>query len=96
MIQKTSLEAYEEVKHNLGDKQAQVLNLLERVGRPITNSEISVSLGWSINRVTPRIFELREKGLVDEAGKKPCPITGRSALTWKIVKPQRPIQGSLF
>jgi len=95
-VQKTSLEAYEEIKSTLGDRQTQVLKLLESIDRPLTNSEIAQQLGWSINRITPRVFELREKGLVEEDKKKPCPITGRNALTWRIVKPKKPIQGTLW
>ncbi len=34
----------------------------------------------------PRLTkELKEKDLVEEAGKKPCSVTGRKAATWKEV-----------
>lgn len=94
-VQETSLEAYEEIKPTLGEKQRMVLSLLEKTIKPMTNSEIARALGWSINRVTPRVFELREKGVVAEAGKRPCTITGRNALTWKISIVEKP-QLSLF
>lgn len=41
-------------------------------------------LGWEINRITPRIFELREKKLVVEASKRKCKVTGRTAIAWKV------------
>jgi hypothetical protein len=34
--------------------------------------------------VTERIFELREKGLVVEAGKKSCKIIGPTVLAWRV------------
>jgi hypothetical protein len=36
-----------------------------------------------INRVTPRVFELREIGLVEEVGKRKCHDTGGTAIAWK-------------
>jgi len=81
-MQETSLEAYEEVKPTLGPRQIAVLSVLENAP-PLTNTEIAQRLGWSINRVTPRVFELREKDMVRECGRRPCRITGRNAIQWR-------------
>jgi len=87
MIQETSLEAYLEVKPRLGEKQKEVYRLLKnatRVGFDMTNMEIAQALRWSINRVTPRVYELREKGLVVLSQKRQCSVTGRRAMAWRV------------
>jgi len=87
MIQETSLEAYLEVKPRLGEKQKEVYRLLKnatRVGFDMTNMEIAQALKWSINRVTPRVYELRQAGLVVLSRKRKCGVTGRRAMAWKI------------
>lgn len=86
MIRDTSREAYATVLPELTDRQAVVLGLLERYGRPLTNSEIAGELGWSINRVTPRVLELRELGKVRDCGTRACRVTGRTAHQWGVVK----------
>ena len=83
-VQGTSRDAYYEIKPELGDRQRFVLNFLKTQIRPVTNSEISVQLKVPINQITPRIFELRQKGFVVSHGKKRCSVTGRVCLTWAI------------
>ena len=63
-------EAYRELvadRKKLTEKQAQVLAIIESY-EPISNEQISVLLDWSINRVTGRCKELRDLGLVEDAG----------------------------
>lgn len=67
---------------NVGDKQRTVLELL--VKQDLTNGEIAKALGWPINRVTPRVKELREKGLVVEKGKILDVETNRSVHRWGV------------
>lgn len=81
-LQQTSLLAYREIYDKLGPKQAQVLNVFKG-SQALTNMEVAEILGWSINRVTPRVYELRGEGLLKEAGKRHCSITGRLAIAWK-------------
>ena len=61
-MQETSLEAYEAIKEKITDSQSAVLGVF--YADPMifdwTNSEIAQKLKWSINRVTPRVYELRE------------------------------------
>jgi len=86
-VQETSLEAYLGVKPRLGEKQKEVYRLLKnatRVGFDMTNMEIAQALKWSINRVTPRVYELREKGLVVLSQKRLCSVTGRRAMAWRV------------
>ena len=79
-MQSTSLAAYEEVCETLGARQTAVLAALDI---PMTNTELAKKMGYAINRITPRIFELRELGLVRRETKRPCKITGRMAIVWR-------------
>lgn len=82
-MQATSLEAYRtEIEPTLGERQKKVLELFGT--QTLTNSEIATRLGWSINRVTPRVFELRQAGKLEEAYKRICSITGRRVIAWKL------------
>jgi len=85
-MQATSLEAYENNKRTLGITQAKVFNTLFYSLAPMTNDELSLRLGWTINRVTGRTNELVKKGLVKEAHKKKC-ANGRTAIAWRIKRP---------
>jgi hypothetical protein len=91
MIQETSVFAYEEVLPNLAPKHRQVLEVMRR-GYNYTNTELSRILRWPINSVTPRVNELRKKGLLKEWGKRGCKVTGRTCLAWQI----NPRQSKLF
>ena len=78
----TSLSSYLlEIEPTLGERQSYVLNAFKEMGE-FTNSELSVYLHWSINRVTPRVFELRKKGLLRRSLTRSCKVTGRSATVW--------------
>jgi len=90
----TSREAYREVIPTLSARQAEVLAVLE-TSSPLTNAELAEKLGWSVNRITPRVLELREIGRVQDFGKRRCRVTGRSAYQWGVAgtvppKPAKP------
>lgn len=89
MIQDTSLFAYSVATQNLGNKQKEVLDAL-RYFPDATNAEISAHLKWPINRVTPRMGELRKEGLVLEAGCRTCKVTGGTAYAWRAKHPVLP------
>lgn len=92
MISDTSIKAYkEDALPTLGQRQAVVLRALEALGAA-TNSELAQKLDWTINRVTPRVYELRKAGKVTDDGKRPCKITGRVAYVWVPM----PIQAKLL
>lgn len=83
-IQPTSLAAYAaEVRPTLGERQARVLEAFKR-HPDLTNNELASVLGWQINRITPRTNELVKRGLVEEAGKRACRVTGRTAIAWRV------------
>lgn len=81
-IQATSLLAYAEVLEHLGEKQLIVLKCLSEL-KSATNLMIARKLGWDINRVVPRIFELRKMNLVTESKIDFCKISGKVAIYWK-------------
>lgn len=85
MIQQTSLEAFSEVKQNLGEKQRIVYNILKEL-QEANNQMISRKLNIPINCVTPRILELREKKLVGVAFTGKDLFTGRTTIYWRCVK----------
>jgi hypothetical protein len=89
MIQDTSLFAYSIATQNLRAKQKQVLDAL-RFFPDATNAEIAANLGWPVNRITPRVHELRKMELVLDAGKRTCRITGSTAHAWRAKHPVLP------
>ena len=89
MIQDTSLHAYALATQHLGAKQKQVLDAL-RFFPDATNAEIAAHLAWPINRVTPRMSELRTLGLVLESCRRRCKITGGMAWAHRAKYPVLP------
>ena len=84
MIQETSLEAYKVLEPELGELQETVYNtIIEHPG--MSNHDIARYLGWEINRVTPRVKELRDKGLVILSHHKEDDITKRKVIAWKTI-----------
>jgi len=85
-VQETSLEAYRTILPALGLKQAIIHKLLAdatRNGFDMTNMEIAEALHWSINRVTPRVLELRRFGMVVLSQVRDCGVTENRAMAWK-------------
>ena len=71
MIQDTSLFAYKTATQHLGAKQKAVMNAL-RFFPDATNAELAAHLNWPVNRVTPRVLELRKMGLILEGVRRTC------------------------
>ena len=84
MIQQTSLEAFAGLVE--GDKlpkcRQMVLDGLRVLGGCATNMMVAQNIGWSINRVTPRMNELCKAGIVQIGHKKPCFVTKNGAIWW--------------
>jgi transcription initiation factor IIE alpha subunit len=84
MIRTTSRDAFEDiVKPTLGARQEAVMAAL-RTRIDFTNHELSEFLHQPINTITPRIFELRKKGLVIESCRRPDKDTGVRAIAWRV------------
>jgi len=82
MIQDTSRWAYALATQNLNQKQKAVIDAL-RFFRNATNAEVAQHLGWEINRVTPRVLELRKLGKIIDTGRRTCKVTGNTAHAWR-------------
>lgn len=91
MKQDTSVNALKSVRPYLGQRQAEVMAVFNEPDTRLTNNEIAQRLGWSINCVTPRVFELRAMGKLTSFGKRPCAITGKTSMVWG-----KPYQRELF
>ena len=83
MIQQTSMEAYDSIKTELGERQQQVYDTIEQ-HEGVSNLDISQILSLPINSVTPRVKELRNINLVKFHNYKQDPITKRRVMTWEI------------
>lgn len=85
-MQQTSWQVYQtEIKPNINAKQQVVLRALRRAKRPVCNQELSNELNQAINTITPRVLELRQKGVVEEAYRAIYPATNRKVIYWKVI-----------
>ena len=78
----TSLLAYADVLENLGERQMQVFRKLREL-KFASNFKLAQELGLPINRVVPRIKELRDYGVVMFYRKEICPQTNKLVTIWK-------------
>jgi len=85
MLQNTFFISYEDLikTGKINKQQAQVMKALINHPFPVTNLEIAHLTGLPINCVTPRVKELRGKGLVKKAYVKK---EGRQAIAWRVAK----------
>ena len=85
MVNKKSYDSYQKLfdENVISKRQAQVLKVLHLELGQATNRMIAKKLDWDINRVTGRISELREKGLVEHAGDYKDAETDRTVNLWK-------------
>lgn len=78
----TSLLAYAYVLENLGERQALVYSVIRRL-KSVSNFRIAKELNLPINRICPRVKELRDLGVVMQDKKDMCPDTNRLVIYWK-------------
>jgi len=88
MYLKTSHLAKESALKSVSERQAEILAFIVHHGE-VCNFDIARGLNLDINRVTPRVKELREKKMLIDAGEK-MSKTGRIAHYWRAVKPPHP------
>lgn len=77
-----SYEAYCKISPYLTDCQKQVWRIMRRFPQGITSMELSEQMRWTINRITGRVKELRDKGFVREYSIRKCTVTGNNASAW--------------
>jgi len=85
MVNDKSVSSYQKLfdEGTISKRQAQVLKVLHVDLGQATNRMIAKKLDWDINRVTGRVSELREKGLVEHAGDYYDAQTERTVNLWK-------------
>jgi DNA-binding MarR family transcriptional regulator len=84
-MNKKSIDSYKKLTEDgtLTKRQAEVLKCLKQELKKATNRMIAKKLGWDINRVTGRVTELREKGLITQAGDFYDTETERTVNLWQ-------------
>ncbi len=87
-MRQTSIEAYHKIKDNglLSKLRFIVYECIFR------HQEITQSECWNLlkeshgiknsSHITPRFAELKNLGVIEEIGTRPCQISGRNCITW--------------
>jgi len=81
-LQATTLESWIKIQPEIGRRQKQILDVLSI--KPMSNREISKFTTLPINSITPRVHELRKKGLVKACGEVFDGQTKRNVIVWKV------------
>ena len=84
MIRKTQVDSLKELKPTLSAKRQTVYNVIAYL-TPATNRNIAKHLGWDINRVTGRVTELVNLGMVTSDGTHKDKETNRTVTLWKVL-----------
>ena len=82
LVRTTQVDSLKKLQPTIGIKQKTVYGVIKSKGK-VTNRMIAKHLDWDINRVTGRVSELREKGLVEHAGDYYDQATERTVNLWK-------------
>ena len=81
-IRKTQVNSLKQMKPVMGKRQTTIYTLIKSKG-PLTNRQIAKHLGWDINRVTGRVTELVNLGMVTAEGTHKDKQTNRTVTLWK-------------
>ena len=87
MIQQTSLDSFLVLQDSgrLGANQVIVMDVFRlHDPMPLSNADVARILGWGINRVTPRVLELRKAGKLVHVMNKSDLNSGRRVMTWAL------------
>lgn len=85
VVRDTSLASYVEEKKSgrLSEREQWILEWMDMVG-PCTDRELAKHMGFNDpNMIRPRRKELVDKGLVVEAGKRKCGVSGKTSIVWE-------------
>tara|TARA_R100001198_G_scaffold96414_1_gene86105 strand:- start:176 stop:439 length:264 start_codon:yes stop_codon:yes gene_type:complete len=85
VVNEKSIASYQQLleEGTISKRQSQVLHALKEELGKATNRQLAKHLDWDINRVTGRISELRDKGLVIPSGSYFDVATNRTVNMWK-------------
>ena len=88
MVNQKSNDSYKQLFDEgvISKRQAQVLKVLHQELGQATNRMIANDLGWDINRVTGRVTELVNLGMVSDSGTFKDMETNRTVTLWKCSK----------
>ena len=87
-VQPTSLEAYTGLLYEIGDKQQQILDIIQTHPNMSDNDLlrylrlIDPESHWEINKITGRRNELYHMELILDNGEKTDRLTGRRVMKW--------------
>ena len=84
MIRKTQVNSLKQLKPTVASKRQTVHNVIAYL-KPATNRNIAKHLGWDINRVTGRVTELVNLGVVKADGTHKDKETNRTVTVWKVI-----------
>lgn len=84
MTRETSKEVYKQIKAEglLSPLRMQVYEVVHNLG-PLTNSECAAYMRCQKNLTSGRLTELRDLGVIREAGTKICSQSGRNVIAWE-------------
>lgn len=89
-VRDTSLDAY--VEHGdsgqLGRQQWFLMMWFHRTGKQYTRRELAEETGMLLSSICGRVNELIELGYLEDAPRRPCQVTGKSAHVVR-VKPRQ-------
>jgi DNA-binding MarR family transcriptional regulator len=84
-VRQTQVASFKELQDVISNRQQSVYEALKSLG-PSTNRSIAKHLGWDINRVTGRVNELVNLGMVNTNKTILDQETNRTVTLWKISK----------
>jgi hypothetical protein len=83
-VRQTSIQAYREEQKHFGDR-CKLIHWYIRNFPCRTDRELARLMGFSDpNSVRPRRKEFCDAGLVVEAGKRVCTVSGKTAHVWRV------------
>jgi len=79
------MEAWQLIKPDVGRRQKNILDAMleDRYHMDFTAMEIAMKLRIPRDSVSPRLAELRKKGLIIVEKVRPCRVTGYRAQAWR-------------
>lgn len=83
-IADTSVLSYHEITETLGERQRVVYDLILRYPGRTDRELAKLALAGDPNQIRPRRTELVDRGVIEEAGKRRCEVTGKLAKTWRV------------
>lgn len=78
----TSKEAADAILPRVGTLQAMVLELIQASRGGLTCDQVEAQMGGKHQTVSARVYELKNKGLIMDSGRRRLTRSGRKAVVW--------------